>query len=317
MGFPSLSNIWKAKRGMLETEVAQLTEMEARLGRDLGTTVEAIEKMLSEHEDVMTRLEKRARDSATAHLEAMHQLSQREDRCRVNMQLASERIEQLKDDEESLQNQKNTLQENIIISKDHVEELQSNLDTAQDLLQTEKASLKDLIEEEKRMQDAAYGLTGEAKEMVMEMEKLKRSQRQTEVAAMETEVVRRELNAKCEEIKGSIRVFCRVKGDASPTAATCDAAFEDSSLQLSPTTMEEKRQRAGRRVDSTSMRSNHTTSDAGFPEENDEAELFTYSVSATQSGARASSSSKKKPSIPSRTTEGMRRIWQSPLRLRT
>ncbi|CCW62308.1 unnamed protein product [Phytomonas sp. EM1] len=292
-GLDPRNAVWKAKRVMLEAEIVKLDDIEAGLSRDLDTTVKAIEEMLSEHEGVIARLEECVQESTAFHVEAMRQLSERENTCRANKQRALERIEQLKQDEKDLQDQRNALQEDIIIAKDRVEQLQGKLNVAQDTADAEKATLRTLIEEEKRMQDAAYGLTGEAKEMVMEMERLRLSQRQVEVAAMETEVVRRELYAKCEELKGSIRVFCRVKGDSLPTAI-CDAASETSSVQLSPNTAASKRQRGSRRADILSVRSNHIASDAGFSEENEETDIFSYSVSATQAGASASSSSKRK-----------------------
>ena len=97
-------------------------------------------------------------------------------------------------------------------------------------LETETIALKkdESLALAEKYKDSAYGLTDEAAALVLEDERLHRVMEELRQRAIESEVERRQLFGTLEELKGTIRVYCRVKGSLEgDTGEVAKFAFPD------------------------------------------------------------------------------------------
>lgn len=218
---------WAAKCGLVEAEVLRLAAAHAALSADKEAVLDAVEAMLLTHEGTKASIAAALADATAEHRARMAAVVASEDACLALKQRALTEAERLAARAAELQSAQRATQEETVVEREYTEQLEAGLRTVREALATDAARLTALRAEEERMQDASYGLSGEVKDMVVEMEQLRRARRAAEVAAMETEMGRRELYSTCEELKGAIRVYCRVKGSSSssskrpePTSAT-------------------------------------------------------------------------------------------------
>ena len=203
---------WKEKREALEEEVRFWEEQSTQLVEETQGVEDAIEEMLSEFEEEKRQVEVHHASTVARYHGLMKALRAREDICLAAKQRALSAIDASVETVGQLSAQQEKTQESIVLATDQRDALARQL-TALQATEAERAAfLQQLQAEEERMKDASYGLSGEVRELVLEMERLNVQKRQSEVAAMKTEVARRELYSLCEELKGSIRVYCRVKG---------------------------------------------------------------------------------------------------------
>jgi chaperonin cofactor prefoldin len=225
---------WRVKREDLESEVHHLEVQSTQLTEETHEVEDAIEGMLTEFEEDKRRVEER-HAAAVAHYHSLAKaLRARADVCLAAKQHALLRIDASVEAVRQLNVQQEKTQEAIVLATDQCETLERRLSDLQTTEVSRVERLQQLQAEEERMKDASYGLSGEVRELVLDMERLKAEKRKTEVAAMEAEVARRELYSLCEELKGSIRVYCRVKGSVNVDLATAVgsdpiAAVESSS----------------------------------------------------------------------------------------
>ncbi|KPA85273.1 putative C-terminal motor kinesin [Leptomonas pyrrhocoris] len=203
---------WKAKRDGLEEEVRFLEAQSTQLTEETHAVEDAIERMLTEFEEDKRLAQVRHANTVARFHSFMKALRAREDLCLAAKQRALNNIDASVETVRQLCADQATTQEAIVLTADQCETLDGQLTRLQATVAERRGFLQQLQGEEERMKDAAYGLSGEVRELVLEMEQLKVEKRKTEVSAMQTEVARRELYSLCEALKGSIRVYCRVKG---------------------------------------------------------------------------------------------------------
>ncbi|CAJ1030024.1 Kinesin motor domain/Microtubule binding, putative [Leishmania shawi] len=231
---------WREKRERLEREVQSLAQYSHKLTEETQAVQDAIEGMLTEFEDEKQRVEEHHNATVARYQGFMSALRVREEACLSARQRALDRICTSRETVSQLQREQAATQGAIISATDERDGLEQQLASANDAAAERTISLQQLQQEEDRMRDATYGLSGEVKELVLEMERLRKEKHRMDVESMETEVARRELYSLCEELKGSIRVYCRVKGAALPVEAQlprddtlCDEASEPQAIGLS------------------------------------------------------------------------------------
>lgn len=211
--------IWSTKRAILEAEVGRLTATHRRLHADKEVVLDAVEAMLLSHERTKGDIQSAAAAADAKHAALMAKVKAQEDDCLMRKQRALAEAERLKARVTELVGLKEATQEAIVLEVERTEELEGDRIAARERVKAQERQLALLKEEEERMKDASYGLSGEVKDMVVAMEQLRQQQQKAELASMETEILRRELYSEREELKGSIRVYCRVKGQSQKTPA--------------------------------------------------------------------------------------------------
>ncbi|CAJ1990340.1 C-inal motor kinesin [Leishmania donovani] len=226
-----LWDTWREKREQLEREVQILTQYSHKLAEETQAVQDAIEGMLTEFEGERQRVEARHGATVARYQGFMDALRAREEACLAAKQRALDRIRTSRETVSQLQREQEATQDAIILATDGRDRLEQELASAKSTAAERAITLEHLQQEEDRMKDATYGLSGEVKELVLEMERLRKEKHRIDVQSMESEVARRELYSLCEELKGSIRVYCRVKGSALPVASqlpsdetACDVA---------------------------------------------------------------------------------------------
>ncbi|CBZ28555.1 putative C-terminal motor kinesin [Leishmania mexicana MHOM/GT/2001/U1103] len=214
-----LWDTWREKREQLEREVQILTQYSHKLTEETQAVQDAIEGMLIEFEGEKQRVEVHHSATVARYQGFMSALRAREDACLAAKQRALDRIRTSRETLSQLQREQEATRDAIILATEGRDRLGQELASANGTAAERAIALEHLQQEEDRMKDAAYGLSGEVKELVLEMERLRKEKHRVDVQSMEAEVARRELYSLCEELKGSIRVYCRVKGSALPAAS--------------------------------------------------------------------------------------------------
>ncbi|KAG5474430.1 hypothetical protein LSCM1_03212 [Leishmania martiniquensis] len=212
---------WREKREKLEGELQVLAHYSHNLAVETQAVQDAIEGMLTEFEDEKRRVAMRHAATVARYQGFMSALRGREEVCLTATQQALDRLRRSRETVTQLQREQEAAQNAIISATDERNRLEKRLASAQSAATERAITLQQLQQEEDRMKDATYGLSGNVKELVLEMEQLRQERHRVEVQWMEAEVARRELYSLCEELKGSIRVYCRVKGAALPADPPC------------------------------------------------------------------------------------------------
>ncbi|CAG9577295.1 putative C-terminal motor kinesin [Leishmania major strain Friedlin] len=214
-----LWDTWRDNRERLEREVQILTQYSHKLVEETQTVQDAMEGMLTEFEGERKRVEAHHGATVARYQGFMDALRAREEACLAAKQRALDRIRTSRETVSRLQREQEATRDAIILATDGRDRLEQELASANGTAAERAISLERLQQEEDRMKDATYGLSGEVKGWVLEMERLRKEKHRIDVQSMEAEVARRELYSLCEELKGSIRVYCRVKGSALPVAS--------------------------------------------------------------------------------------------------
>jgi kinesin family member C1 len=114
--------------------------------------------------------------------------------------------------------------EAIILAREELEEattgfhaLMTPWNAATEQKHTWDESLRNLRAELALERDSTYGLSAEAAALLKESDRLLRHKKELERQAAATEIERRAAHSMYEELKGTIRVYCRVKGSAAVT----------------------------------------------------------------------------------------------------
>ncbi|KAG5499928.1 hypothetical protein GH5_04065 [Leishmania sp. Ghana 2012 LV757] len=223
---------WREKRELLEGEVQTLTQYSHSLTEETLAVQDAIEGMLTEFEGERQRIEMHHAATVARYEGFMSSLRAREDACLTARQRALDRISSSRETVAQLQREQEATRCAIVSATDKRNCLEQRLARAKEAAAERAIDLQRLQQQEDRMKDATYGLSGEVKELILEMERLRKEKYRIEVQWMEAEVARRELYSLCEELKGSIRVYCRVKGVAlllDPQRPSDDTAFHEAS----------------------------------------------------------------------------------------
>ncbi|GET90108.1 C-terminal motor kinesin, putative [Leishmania tarentolae] len=227
-----LWDTWRAKREQLELEVQTLTQYSEKLTEETQGVQDAIEGMLTEFDEEKQRVEVHHSATMARYQGFMNALRAREEACLAAQQRALERICTSRETVSQLRRGQEETQEAIILATDERDRLERELADANGTSAECAITLEHLQQEEDRMKDATYGLSGEVKELVLEMERLRKEKHRIDVQSMEIEMTRRELYSLCEELKGSIRVYCRVKG--STLAVALQLPRDDAACNATP-----------------------------------------------------------------------------------
>ncbi|ESL07498.1 hypothetical protein TRSC58_04812 [Trypanosoma rangeli SC58] len=207
--------VWQRKTAVVHRQLLQLANLYAQKTQENEAVLDAIERMIASHEQELEAVATESESHTRQHLEALAELHCREDAALAEKQHATEEMAMLQAHRIQLEQARERLQEDIVIQSDALEQLQKTLETQRQVTEEEQERLNEVLERERVMQDVAYGLSGEVREMVVELEQIRRAKEAAERASKETEIVRRLLYSQCEELKGTIRVYCRVKGGGS------------------------------------------------------------------------------------------------------
>jgi kinesin family protein C1 len=149
----------------------------------------------------------------------------------VQLDETTMRLEALESELKAAVEEKSKAQEEVLLMRDSTESAKQEavrakeaLDTAQKTLETTRTKLSKLEGELEALQECTVGLQGFGKDGAgNEVTKELLSRMTSKIAALETAVAaaearRREAHDKLVELKGNIRVFCRVRPHASPVA---------------------------------------------------------------------------------------------------
>ncbi|RNC47378.1 putative C-terminal motor kinesin [Trypanosoma cruzi] len=209
--------VWQRKTAEVQKQLLQLANLYAQKAQENEAVLDAIERMIASHELELAAVAAESESHTCQHLELIAELHRREDATLAEKQSAMDEIKMLQERHVQLEQARERLQEDIVIQSDALEQLQKTLEAERQVTDEEQRKLNDVLERERVMQDATYGLSGEVREMVAEMEQIRKAKEAAERASRETEIVRRQLYSQCEELKGTIRVYCRVKGSGNNT----------------------------------------------------------------------------------------------------
>ncbi|KAG5500514.1 hypothetical protein JKF63_03608 [Porcisia hertigi] len=214
---------WREKRRRLERDVQVLSQYSHQLIEETRAVEDSIERMLTEFEDEKRRVEVQHTTTVAHYLGLMNSLRGREEACLAAKQQALDRICMSQEMVCQLQQEQDAKRDAINLATEERDRLEQQLAATNSAAEERAVNLQRLQQEEDRMKDVTYGLSGEVKEMVLEMERLRGERHRIDVQSMENEMTRRELYSLCEELKGSIRVYCRVKGSTRPVDAPCSS----------------------------------------------------------------------------------------------
>ncbi|EKG06273.1 C-terminal motor kinesin, putative [Trypanosoma cruzi] len=209
--------VWQRKTAAVQKQLLQLANLYAQKAQENEAVLDAIERMIASHELELAAVAAESESHTCQHLELIAELHRREDATLAEKKSAMDEIKMLQERQVQLEQARERLQEDIVIQSDALEQLQKTLEAERQVTDEEQRKLNDVLERERVMQDATYGLSGEVREMVAEMEQIRKAKEAAERASRETEIVRRQLYSQCEELKGTIRVYCRVKGSGNNT----------------------------------------------------------------------------------------------------
>ncbi|RNF27521.1 putative C-terminal motor kinesin [Trypanosoma conorhini] len=219
--------LWQRKTAVVQRQLLQLANLYAQKSQENETVLDAIERMVASHELELAAVAAESESHRRKHLELLAELHRREDATLAEKQRAMDEITMLQTRHVQLEQARERLQEDIVVQSDALEQLQKTLETQRLVTEEEQRKLNDVLERERVMQDVAYGLSGEVREMVVELEQIRKLREAAERASKETEILRRQLYSQCEELKGTIRVYCRVKGDGNSSNNEAFPAFEN------------------------------------------------------------------------------------------
>lgn len=203
---------WQRRTAAAQKQLLHLADLYAQKAQENEEVLDAIEDMIATHELALAAVTAGIECNTRQHHAALAELRRREAEALSEKQRAVEEISALRDRGARLVQERERIQEDIVMHSDAVEQLQRALEAQRQVTAEEERKLDDVLERERVMQDATHGLFGEVKEMVVELEQIRRAKANAEQTAKEMEILRRQLYSQCEELKGTIRVYCRVKG---------------------------------------------------------------------------------------------------------
>ncbi|KAH9600289.1 Kinesin motor domain [Trypanosoma melophagium] len=209
--------VWVQKTAEVQKQLMQLAQLYAQKTQENEVVLDAVEEMIASHEVELAAVVSDMESHTRQHKDALAALRQEESACLQEKQHALQEMETLRQRYKELVQTCEHVQEEIVMHSDSLEQTHKTLEVQCQQSAEEQRKLDAVMKREQVMQDVAYGLTGEVREMVLEMEHMRREKEAAEHAAKEIEVVRRQLYSQCEELKGTIRVYCRVKGNGMNT----------------------------------------------------------------------------------------------------
>ncbi|EAN79864.1 C-terminal motor kinesin, putative [Trypanosoma equiperdum] len=204
--------MWKRKTKELREQIVQLAALYATKERETEEVQDAIEEMVVSHEAELAGVVAGDESHRRRHVDALVHLRAREDGCHSERQRALDETVVLQQQRTELERAHDRLREDIVIQSDALEQLQREIEEQSEELLEEQRKLDAIVEHHNLMRDATYGFSGEVQEIMRELERIKVDKERVERAGKQTEILRRQLYSQCEEMKGTIRVYCRVKG---------------------------------------------------------------------------------------------------------
>lgn len=236
-----LLQCWEAKCDLQRRELRAATETLAALRQELEDTKDAAEAMVTAYEREVTTLQRDAVAEEQSHRQAMKAIATRRQRCETKRERCLEEERRIVGRVEcDMQREKEVMTELIALEAEKVLRKEKELIAAKEKTEEFRAALERARQEVLLMEDDSYGLSGEVKDLVIETKGVERDIQATLEESMRLEIIRRELFSESEALKGSIRVYSRIRGRPSsvvksiPSGAT--GAEEASEGGWSPRT---------------------------------------------------------------------------------
>ncbi|KAH8609735.1 hypothetical protein ERJ75_001170900 [Trypanosoma vivax] len=220
--------MWHRKTIKVRQQLLALAQLHVSKLQEREALLDAIEEMVVLHEQELAAVASDDHSRERLHKEALTELHRRQDTCLTERRRALDEAAALQRRRAELERECEGLQEDIVMQSDALEQLQITLEAQREQTETAQRELEEVLARERLMENSFHGLSDEVREMAMEMEQIEQDKRAAERAARETEVLRRRYYSQYEELRGTIRVYCRVKGSAtaSANANNCRAGCE-------------------------------------------------------------------------------------------
>nr|CCC53479.1 putative C-terminal motor kinesin [Trypanosoma vivax Y486] len=220
--------MWHRKTIKVRQQLLALAQLHVSKLQEREALLDAIEEMVVLHEQELAAVASDDHSRERLHKEALTELHRRQDTCLTERRRALDEAAALQRRRAELERECEGLQEDIVMQSDALEQLQITLEAQREQTETAQRELEEVLARERLMESSFHGLSDEVREMAMEMEQIEQDKRAAERAARETEVLRRRYYSQYEELRGTIRVYCRVKGSAtaSANANNCRAGCE-------------------------------------------------------------------------------------------
>lgn len=197
---------------LLKSNVAKARRELEWMNRSLEGTKDAVEAMITDHERRMSTIREEMLQDEKLHRQTLHGLANQEQRCIMKRERCLEEEKGMCERVMGIQNEKAVMQELIGLEESKRELKREEHQTATRFSEALKEVVASAARELVMMEDDSYGLSGEVKEVVLDMKRVSEETRAIQEEAMRLEVTRRELFSACESLKGSIRVYGRVNG---------------------------------------------------------------------------------------------------------
>lgn len=210
--FPSVPSEKQARIFLLEYAIAQETNVLRWLEARHEATLDAVETMVNAFEAKKNTFLESVRHQEQAHATAMKVLVIRRHRCHTRLKGLKQEEEDMEDRIKNIKSEKEIVSELISMEKRKIQQKEEELVLAKEKTESGREKRRLLEAEAKLLEGDSYGLTGEVKELVLQTKAVERNTASILEESMKLEVIRRELFSEAEALKGSIRVFGRVRG---------------------------------------------------------------------------------------------------------
>ena len=221
---------WAARLEQLRADTTFCDTTLATVTRDRDAYHNVIERVIDEQDTSLRTLRmqhEREEASALLAVDDAYNECQKLDTQREDLQHELETAMRKK--EATTLQRIEELEEDLTLAADELDSEKMLLQEQEKQMQIEWAAFEKLRAREELMKSETYGLSEEAAGIVAEGQRAKQHAAVLRQRSIATEIERREKFSKYEELKGTIRVYCRVKGGgAAAVPASTSAASSPS-----------------------------------------------------------------------------------------
>lgn len=202
----------EAKLLALETEIENEKMQLAKLDKRYESTLDAAEQMVALHESHKKEIHFETLALEQNHREKMKALVIRTHRSHMRRKGCKEEECDVESSLQHIRSEKEVLHQLYQLEENKTHQKQEELTIRQETTEAYREAAAAMEAEAHLMEDASYGLSGEVKEIVLQMQAVEKEVQETIKVTMKLELERRELFSYCEALNGSIRVYSRVRG---------------------------------------------------------------------------------------------------------
>lgn len=203
----------QARIFILEYEIAQETEVLDALEMRREKTLDGLESMINTFDERKNEWKERIRLQEQEHLSAMKALVIRRHRCHTRRKGLQQEEADMEERIRNISGEKEIISELILMEERKIQLKEQELAQAKEKTEAEREVTRRLEAEARLLEGDGYGLSGEVKEIVLRTKAVEKKIASILEESMKLEVIRRELFSEAEALKGSIRVFSRVRGN--------------------------------------------------------------------------------------------------------